>query len=421
MPYSSADQDRTVSDGRLAAALTTVSGALLLLLAFATAALLTAEVFVRIGSRTSLLGPDSFDRVMGYLGLGFAAAALPALPAALAAPFARAGDPPLRSHSALALVPGCLLAAAIWLAALVATIATAPMVEVGMKIAMQRSSAAFENFVFLLLPLTIALAAVLGGPRTPESAAAAGAPVVLVAVSGMLGELSIAQLFLSVLLPLLAAAVVLASLYAAAPVRAVTPWLAGIALAFGMTLLVATGLFTPTEAIGLIALFGLPIALLLRTFALGQPLGAMLRHMAMETVSVAAALAAGVLATAALLLAGVDPTLGGTGLSPAVLAAGGAVFLAASYLLTPVLVFALALPFLLAALRVPGIEPVLSAAVLILLGLAAAIARAGRREPAGAGLTPLAAGIGAATFVVVAALAAFVPEFALTPVRALLQ
>ena len=402
-----------------AGALATLAGAAVLVVALAAAALMTAEVFARAAASASLLGPDLFEQATRILGLGFAAAALPALPAALAAPFVRRGA--LRSHSALALVPGCLVAVLIWIAAAAAMAAAGPGFEAGLDMALRRTIAAFDSFVFLLLPLAAVLGAALGGARTPESAAAAAAPTVLVAVCGLAGELSIADLSLSVLVPLLAAAAALAILYAAAPARTVTPWLTGIALAIGMTLLVSTGLFTPTEALALIAVFGIPIGFAVRTLALKQPFGAMLRLMALETAALAAAMAAGALAVGALALMGAGPTLGIASLSPAMLAAGAAGFFAASFLLSPVPVLMIGLPIALAALRVPAIQPVLASAIFVLLALAAIVARAGRAAPKGAGLTPLAAGIGATVFVALAALVAFVPQIALVPVQALLR
>jgi hypothetical protein len=401
--------------------LATLAGALLLALALAAAALLTAEAFVRFVSGRALIGPEAIEIVTVYGGLAFAAASLPALPAALAASFLRTGDPPRRSRSALALVPGLVFAVAVWIAALAATIAGTPSFEIGLQIALQRSGAAFAGFVFPLLPLAIALAAALTGARAPESASAGAAPVVLVGVCGIVGDLSIAGVSLAVLFALLAAGAVFAGLYAAAPARSVTPWLVGIALAIGTTLFAATGLLTPTETMALFALFGLPLALLLRTLLLRQALGPILRSMAMEIAALAAALAAAMLALTTLLMTGLDPALGGTFASPVLLAAGGTAFFLASYLLTAVPVLALALPFALAALGTVQAEPFAVASVLVLLALAAVVARAGRAAPAGAGLTPIAAAIGAAVFVALAVLTAFAPQIALAPVRAVLQ
>lgn len=415
MPSSIRDRARAPAGGGLAAALATLSGALLLVLAGAAALLFVAETFARFAVGNSLLGPDMLDAATRHLGLAFAAAALPALPAALAAPFARIGEPPLRS--ALALNPGALAAAAIWLAAVAASLAAAPMAEVGLKIAFERSAVHFVSFVFLALPLAIVLAAALGGARTPESAAAAAAPVVLVVMCGLLAELSIGTLFLSAVLPLLAAAVAITILYAFAPARAVTPWLTGISLALGATLLIATGLVTPTEALALVALFGLPAALIVRTLALKQPLGPMLRQMSTETVSVVAALAAGTLAILTLLQAGVSPTLGLEATPIALLAAGGAAFFAASCILTPVLVLSLALPFVLATVRTTGVDPLVAASVMLLLALAATIARAGRRRESAdaSGLSLPAALAAAGAFAALAILVALVPGIALGP------
>ncbi len=386
----------------------------MLLFALAAALLFAAETIARAAG-ASLLGPDLLDAATRYLGLAFAAASLLALPAALAAPFARIGEPRLRS--ALALNPGALVALAVLLAAAAAIVGSTPTAGVGLQVALQRALGVVESIVFLALPLAIALGAALGGARTSDSVAAAAGPVVLVVATGLIAELSIGMLLLAVLLPLLAAAAVIAVLYAFAPARAVTPWLTGIALSLGATLLIATGFVTPTEALALIAVFALPIALILRTLMLKQPLGAILLHMASETVAVTAALVAGTLAAASLAMAGVNPTLGVEAAPLTLLAAGGAAFFAASCIVTPVVVLAFALPFVMAILRTAGIEPLTAASVMILLALAATIARAGRRSDVGAaaGLPLAAALVAAGAFAAMAILVAFVPGIALGP------
>mgnify|MGYP001366029050 CR=1 FL=1 len=402
-----------------AAALATAGGAVLLLLALGAALFLLIELVARFGRGGALLDPELSQTVVRYFGLGFAGASLLALPAALAAPFARSGYPPMRSRSALALVPGALAAVIIGLIAAAIVVAAAPGAAAGLQIAYRGLISAYSDYTFLFLPLAIVLAAALAGPGTPESAAAAAAPVVLVALAGVTAELSIAGLALAALLPLLIAALALAILYAVAPPAAVTPWLAGIALALGMTALVASGLFTPSEAMAPLTLFGLLIALAIRSIALRQSLGAMLRHAALETVSIVAVLAAALMVGIALQLSGAgrDP---GFAVSPALLAACGAAYLLASLLLTPALVLCIALPFAAGPLRASGIDPLLAGAVLVLLSLAAIAARAGRRLPAAGGLTPAAALLAATVFAGLAVLAAFVPAIALAPVRAVL-
>ncbi len=400
--------------GGMAAALATFAGALLLLLALAATLWLFAETVARTGG-ASLLGPDLFDPATRYGGLAFAAVSLLALPAALAAPFARIGEPPLRS--ALALSPGALVGVVVLLAAFAAALAVAPSANAGLVIALRAATGTFESFVFLALPLACALGAAIGGARTSDSAAAAAAPVALVVVCGLMAELSIGMIFAAVLLPLLAAAAAIAILYAFVPAQAVTPWLAGIALAMGAMLLIGTGLVTPTEALALIAIFGLPIALVLRTFVLRQPLGAILRHMASETASVVAALAAGALAATVLALAGLTTAPGVTVAPLTLLLAGGAAFFAASFILTPVLVLALALPVVMSMLHPLGVEALHAVSIMILLALGAMVARAGRRrDAAGAsGLTLPGALVAAGTFVALAALVAVVPGIALAP------
>lgn len=421
MPTSRLESVRAAANGGIAERLATAGGALLLILALLASLVLVADIFGSYGANRPLLGPDRFELFTSMFGLGFAAAALLAVPATLAAPFRRTGDPPLRSHAALALVPGGLLALALLIGAIAAVAALSGSgLGTGLATAVRHVEGMLTGFVFLYIPIAIVFAAVLGGARTPEATAAAAAPVVLAGLSGVFADLSIAGLLLSVLLPLLAAAIALAILYAFAPARTVTPWLVGIALAIGTTLLVVSGFVTPSEAMGLMALLGIPIALLVRVLALRQPIGAMLRQAATETASIILILAASAMAGMAYLLATQAP-VPGIGAPEALLIGGGAAFLAASYLVTSALALGLALPFILPMLRPAGIDPTLTAAILILLGLAAVAARTARRDPAAPAMSlpPAAAFTAAAVFVVLAAVIAVVPEFALGPVRAL--
>lgn len=403
--------------------LSTIGGALLLILALLLALLSVVDVFGRIGAGRPLLGAESLQLVTTYFGLGFAAASLLALPAALAAPFVRTGGPPLLSHSALALVPGCAAALAVLVIAIAAVIVSSGAgADVALTLVVRRLYATFTDFVFLFIPLTLVFAAALGGGRTPEATAAAAAPVVLAGLAGSFGGLSIMGLLLSVLLPLLAAAVAIAVLYAVAPARTATPWLAGIALSCGMAILVATGALTPTEAMGLVALFGVPITLLVRIFALRHPTGPMLRQMGTETAAIVVVMAASTMAGAAFTLAGIG--LGAElRVTPLVLLGGGAAFLALSYALTPTLALGLAIPLAFPLLSTASIDQTLAAAIMILLGLAAMMLRAARRDPmAPAHCLPPAAAFGVAVvFAGLAVVVAFVPSIALGPVRALLQ
>jgi hypothetical protein len=422
MPASTIDRAHAAPRAGIAAGLSTLGGALLLILSVLASLTFVLDILGRYGANRPLLGPQNLDLATTYFGLGFAAVSLLALPAAFAAPFVRTGDPALRSHSALALVPGCGVALAILIAAFTAVaLMGSPGGAAALTMAVSRVTDTFAGFVFLCIPVAIVFAAVLGGGRTPEATAAVAAPVVLAVVAGMFAELSIGGVLLSLLFPLLAAAIVLALLYAAAPARTVTPWLAGIALALGMTFLVSTGFATPTETIGLMALFGIPIALLVRTLALRHPIGVILRQAATETVSVVAIMAAVTAAFTAVLLINRAPIGLGLAATPAVLIGGGAAFLVASYFLTPTLGLGLALPIILPSLQAAKIEPMLAAAILILLSLAAIAARAARREPAAQGLPPGAAFVAAAAFVALAAVTALLPDIVLGPARALLN
>jgi len=422
MPSSVIDRDRIAVGGGISATLAAIGGALLMLLAWAAAIAFAGDAFSRLGAGRPLLEYATFDRLALFLGGGIALCALLALPAALAAPFARTGDPPLRSQSALAVVPGALIALAALIAATAAVLAMSGAgLEAGATLVYRRLGSTFSEIVYLFIPISVMLAAALGGARTPEATACAAAPIVLAGLSGTIGGLSIVSLLVGLLLPLLAAGLLLAVLYAAAPARAVTPWLIGIALAFGVSLLTATGLVTPTEAIGLVAVFGIPIALFVRAVALRQPVGALLRQAATETVSLVLVIAASTIAGTVLALAQTKAGLGeGLLSSPALMIGGGVAFLVASTLATPALVLAIALPLIFASFRGDQVDQTHVGMVLILLGLAAVAARSGGRTPA-VGLPTAAAAAAAAAFVILALAAALVPEVALAPVRGLLR
>lgn len=378
MPSSRLDATRSAARGGVLDMLASAGGALLLAISFAVAVVLLLEVVGRYGAGRSFFSPDGMDSVLIYAGAGFGMASLLAVPAALAAPFRRAGDPPLRSRSALALVPGCL-AGLVVLAIAFAVLAVLAGLDPATKLVSTAALQTFSGFVFPLLPIALVLAALFGGARTPEATAAAAAPVILIAYCGLTASLSILGLLAATLPPLIAAAIVIAVLYAAAPAPAVTPWLAGIVLAAGMTLIVATGLFTPSEALALIAVFAVPISLLARALALGQPVGPMLRQAATEMVSVGIIILAAAMASHALAFSGAQArVMQALGSSPAVLIAMALVYLAASYLLTPLLAVSLLIPLAFPMLSAAGIEPSLGAAVAILLGLAAVAARSAR-------------------------------------------
>lgn len=422
MPSSVIDRDRVSGSAQrtgIAVALATLGGALLLIVALIAALAFVVDVLGRLGGSRPF-DPDLLDRAALFLGLGCVLASLLALPAALGASFVRTGDPPLRSHSALALVPGCVAALAVLVVSVVAVMALSGAgIEAGATLFYRRMVATFGEILFLTVPISLALAAVLGGARTPEATAAVAAPVMLAWLTGLLGGLSIAGLLLGLLLPLLGLAVVMAILYAMAPARAVTPWLTGIALAGGLILLTATALMTPTEAIALIALFGLPIAFLVRVLALRQSAGAMLRQAATETVSIVLVVAASSMAAVAFTLA---KTGIGEGLatSAATLVGGGVALFVLAYMLTPALVLGLALPLVLGGLGGDRLDQAHIAVVAIVLGLAAMLARGARRDSAHS-LPPSAAWTAAAALIALAILVALAPGIALAPMRTLLN
>ncbi|HEY7607687.1 MAG TPA: hypothetical protein VIF14_00515 [Alphaproteobacteria bacterium] len=424
MSSAGLERGRGAASGGVANALAAASGALLLLLAVGFGLITVVELFARYGARRPLVGPELADRIASYFGIGFAGIALLALPAALAAPFAHGGDPPLRSHSALALVPGCLIAVAACVIAIAATAWIRENLELGLTLAYRQIVSAFGSYVFLSLPALVAVSAALGGARTPEATAAVAGPAILAGYYGNAVEASISNLLVATLAPALIAAAATAVAYAVAPARAVTPWLAGWALAIGLALVIASGLFTPTETAGLIAIFGIVIAIPVRVLALGQPIAPILRQAGMETAAVVCCLAALLLVSTPLVFAGIPRALvDASGAGVASVAAAAAISLVLAYFLTPLLAMALMLPLVFPVVQHAAFDTTFAGAVLILLGLAAAMARAARRQPEAPGLSlrPAVAWILAALLLALAAAVAIVPKIALVPVEAILR
>jgi C4-dicarboxylate transporter DctM subunit len=407
------------AEGGVVALLATLAGALVAVLAVGVSVVGAIDIFGRYVLARPL-PPWLTEQVYDQAGIAFAAISLLALPAALTAGFARREEPPLRSHSALALVPGCIVA----ILAVVLGIALSLGVfgaSRGASLVAAQLTGVFSSYTFLLIPLILTLGALLGGGRTPEATAAAAGPVALAVLLGLMGETSIAALLLGLLVPMVLLAMAWGLLFAAAPARAVAPWLAGPLLALAVLLPLVPGALTPTETAAAFVLLALIVVVPIRTIALGHPIGPMLRQLAMETAAIAAALLtasllASVFAYLGLPVAIAEASAG----SLAITAVGALVFLVLSYLLTPVAVFALTLPLVLPVLQSAGYDLVWTGAVMALLGLAAMTARAARRAPPGpASLPRFAAWMAAAVTLAMAVIVILAPQLALAPVGAI--
>lgn len=424
MQQSGTQRTRVATSAGRAGVLAAVGG-VLLLMAAALGLLTLVELIARYGFREPLYSFSLAGEVGSYLGLGIAVISLLALPAALAAPFVRVGDPPLRSHSALALVPGCMLALAVALISIAATIATS--FEAALSL-ISASASSFGEYT-LTFPLVMALSAIMGGARTPEATAAIAAPTLLatlisvpVAMSGapFLAVFDVAMLAAA---PIACAAT--AVLYAIAPARAVTPWLLGWVLLFAFALSMVAGLFTQTETAGLLATFAIVIALPVRRLALRQPLAPLLRQLGMETVAITSCLAAAACVYTPLSESGIADALvraAGSGFAMVVLLAAG--YFALAYLVTPFLTLALLLSvFVFPLLQGAGLDSASAGALLLLLGTAAAIARAGRTraEAPGLSLSPTSAWTAAALLAVLAVATALVLRTVMPSLPALVR
>jgi TRAP-type C4-dicarboxylate transport system permease large subunit len=235
-----------------------------------------------------------------------------------------------------------------------------------------------------------------------------------VALFGMAAEASIGVQFAALVVPFVLAAAGTGLLYAIAPARAVTPWLAGPLLALIAGLPLLTGFLTPTEWIAFLALAGIVVGLPVQTLALALPFGVLLRQLATEIAAIVVVFAAAALVSTAVAFAGgtsVIADLVGTGTG--VLVLGAAAFFLLCYVLSAALALLLAPLPLMPVIAAAGIDPMLAGAILVLLALAAMAARSGRRS--GAGLTPAAALSLAAMLAGLAILLALVPAIATAP------
>jgi hypothetical protein len=123
----------------------------------------------------------------------------------------------------------------------------------------------FDNYAFLTVPLTLAGAAAATGVRSAGAAAFLAAPMVLLLSVALAGEISIARLTAAAFIPSIALACGFMTI-ALITGRELFVWLAsGFALAAVVALLLATGLFTPTEVLGLIGGLALATGLLIHT------------------------------------------------------------------------------------------------------------------------------------------------------------
>ncbi|MCW5770457.1 MAG: hypothetical protein KIT16_02385 [Rhodospirillaceae bacterium] len=406
------------------AALATLAGGLLLVAVGLLSLLIVADIFGRYALNHPVIDGERYGAVETYFGLGLAALSLLALPEAIAATFLRRGEPPVRSRSALVLVPGCLLAVVLGIAAFALLTAEAPPGIPAMAMAQRTITEGFARYVFLFFPILVVLAAVLGGARSPEATAALVAPALLCGLFGFIGEFSIASTFVAFAPLAVAAGLLLAILYAFAPARAVTPWVAGPALAAGMAVPLALGLLTPTETAGLFACFGFIIALPVRCLALRHRLGPMLRQAGTELAAVVFVFAAAMIVALDIsLLIGRQPGLLASLPPQTALLVGAAVFFVLALVATPMLVIAAAAVPIVQAIRSFGVEPIWIGTLLTLFGLSAIALRALRGKylaAASGGLPAPAALFAAVVFAGLGALVALVPNIVLGPVRAML-
>ena len=411
--------DRTGARGGFVDLLALIAGVLLLVLTIALCAIFVVEVIYRYGANRPILGPEYLEMVETYAGLAFAAVTLLALPAALAASFARRDVQPTRVRSALALVPGCPLALAgaivgllliVYLMGLDRDRAGDLLLSIGVR--------NFASVVMLFAPIVIMLAAVLGGAGSPAATAAVAAPTILIWLFGVTTDSSIARFMTAMFVPLLITMPAFAALYAIAPARAVTPWLLGAVLPIAMFLPLALGFLTPTETAAFLVVLGLVIAVPVRVLALGQELRPVLRHAATET----AALMAVLVAASALsflfnyweISSAITQTAGSWGAAPFVVFALVAAAIAVlSYLLTPAFTLAVGAAAFMPIIMAFGFDPIHFGVVAILLGLAAVAARSGRRDAGAASLTPAAARIAAGVALAAAVVVALMPDIAL--------
>ena len=243
-----------------------------------------------------------------------------------------------------------------------------------------------DDYSFTTVPLTLAAAAAATGGRGKGAAALLAAPMTMLLAAGLLAELSITRLAVAACVPAAALAIGFAVL-ASITGRELLTWLAiGFASVAALALLLAPGLFTPTELLGVVSLLAIPIGLLVHSLIEGAFPWRVFVVGATEILAASAALVLGALVAVLARVYGVvpEPLAGLPAWGPEAIVA--VAMLIGSFVLTPMLAFSVLAIVLFPML---GQANVRVGILLVLAGVAAMILRSIDWTPAAEGTASL--------------------------------
>jgi hypothetical protein len=196
-----------------------------------------------------------------------------------------------------------------------------------------------DDYVFATVPLTLAAAAAATGGRSKGALLAA--PMTLVLAVGLVAEISIVRTAAAACVPAALLAIGFAAL-ASVTGRELLVWLAiGFAAVAVLGLALATGMFTPTELLGVVSLLAIPIGLLVYSLNEGAFAWRMFSIGATEILAAVSVLVFARLGSTLAAFYGILPGPPAAPVAAGLELAAGAAMLAASFVLTPMLAISL--------------------------------------------------------------------------------
>jgi hypothetical protein len=309
-------------------------------------------------------------------------------------------------RSALSVWPGWPLA----IVGIIAAVATLMLLGVAPGRLQVLVIQSLDNYTLTTVPLTLAAAAAATGGRGKGATALLAGPMTMLLAVGLLAELSIVRLAVAACVPAAVLAIgfaVLASITGREPLVRLA---IGFASVVALALLLAPGLFTPTELLGVVSLLAIPIGLLVHSLIEGAFPWRVFVVGATEILAASTAFVFAALAAVLPRVYGVvpEPLAGLPAWGPEVIAV--VAMLIGSFVLTPMLTFSV-----LAIVMFPmlGQANVRVGILLVLAGVAAMILRSIDWTPAAEGTAPLRLPrvIGLVAVTILAAVAALTQAF----------
>jgi hypothetical protein len=347
----------------------------------------TVELFARFVANRAI-DRAAAESVMRVLSIALVAGVALGLPRALLESLLRDGDtaPSLRSH--LSLRPGLPVALLIGLGAVIALAATSPAGLAPLGAALFRPVA---DGLFLG-PLAILFsAAMIGGAKPPESAAAIAGPALILVTAGPLAGSNVSHAFLGAVLPYVAVTLAALLVLATAAWRKAIWWIVGCLVMLPPGPLLAPGLLTPGELLAVVAVAASPVALILHIAVGRAPVWRMFRTATVEIVSFVVVVSAGAALMMLLVQLGVADMVkaGKTRIDPPWLAQAAVAlgFALLSFLTTPILALAAVWPLAAGMMQRSGVDPAVALVTVAMAGHLALAIRTLSADATGAGPT----------------------------------